>query len=169
MGSHPKLTLLSHPYTGKTIELSKNRYSLGRKKGNDIVISHASISGFHCELVRNDDGSYSLVDDGNSTNGTRIGGMLITRHHLKDGDVIQFGGIECMYDTSAMDPSTISSINTRIRVATDPIIPNQDLDISPSWLRNSNQQFTTMFKAVVAVLSFFILLLSMIVTLRLIG
>jgi pSer/pThr/pTyr-binding forkhead associated (FHA) protein len=67
--------------------------TVGRKAGNDIVISTDSfVSGSHAKLVF-DNGKYSVIDIG-STNGTRLNGRKLSAHvpeALASGDTIQFG------------------------------------------------------------------------------
>ena len=150
---NPRITFLSPPFTGKTVELTRSRYKVGRLRDADIIINHSTVSGIHCELVRNPDGSYQVLDAGLSTNGTRIGGRLVSAHPLIDSDLLQVGGVECMYDSNSDEPSTVTSFNTHIRVATNPIIPNQDISISPAWADGEDNSLVTMgLKALILVL-----------------
>ena len=67
--------------------------TVGRKAGNDLVISGDSfVSGSHAHLLF-EGGSYLVVDVG-STNGTRLNGKKLTANvpeTLASGDTIQFG------------------------------------------------------------------------------
>ncbi|MBB6053765.1 FHA domain-containing protein [Armatimonas rosea] len=67
--------------------------TVGRKVGNDIVISTDSfVSGSHAKLVF-ENGKYSVIDIG-STNGTRLNGRKLSANvpeALASGDTIQFG------------------------------------------------------------------------------
>ena len=67
--------------------------TVGRKAGNDIVITTDSfVSGSHAKIVV-ESGKYSVIDIG-STNGTRLNGRKLTANipeALASGDTIQFG------------------------------------------------------------------------------
>jgi len=69
------------------ISLVKQRYTIGRKPHNDLVIDHVAISGEHVAIVSasND----WIVEDMHSTNGTLVNGQVVTRHILRDKDVIE--------------------------------------------------------------------------------
>lgn len=163
----PTLTFLSQPFTGKTVELTKKRYLLGRKSNNDIPVDHGTVSGVHCELVRQEDGSYKVVDDCMSTNGTRISGMPVMEHQLQNSDILQVGSIEIMYDTNTEPASSITSINTHIRVATNPIIPNEDIALAPSWLKRGDSAWVNWgFRGILAALGLIIVILSVAIALK---
>lgn len=67
--------------------------TVGRKAGNDIVLTGDSfVSGSHAKLVF-ENGKYSVIDIG-STNGTRLNGRKLNANvpeTLASGDTIQFG------------------------------------------------------------------------------
>ncbi len=69
--------------------LNKERYTIGRYPDNDIRIDSPAVSGHHSLIINilND----SFLEDLNSTNGTYVGGKLIKKHALQDGDVITVG------------------------------------------------------------------------------
>jgi pSer/pThr/pTyr-binding forkhead associated (FHA) protein len=70
--------------------IDKERILLGRKAGVDIRIKGESISKVHAQIV-NVDGEF-ILQDLNSTNGTRVGDELIQWHYLKENDQIHIGG-----------------------------------------------------------------------------
>jgi pSer/pThr/pTyr-binding forkhead associated (FHA) protein len=74
----------------KEIELTKDVTTFGRKSGNDIVIDHPTISGFHGKIVK--DGEKYVVEDLNSTNGTFVHGQRIKSANIKDKDKIGVAG-----------------------------------------------------------------------------
>lgn len=164
---NPRITFLSAPFTGKTVELTGKRYRVGRRGDSDIVIDHSTVSGVHCEFIRNADGSYSVVDEGYSTNGTRIGGRLITSQTLGDSDLLQVGSVECLYDSNSDAPSTITSFNTQIRVATNPIIPNQDISIAPAWVGRDSSPVAIGLKALILVLGIAAFVMGLVLACRL--
>ena len=63
--------------------------TVGRRSTNDVCVPHLSVSGNHCKITINDNGS--TIEDLSSTNGTYINGRLISRQVLHDGDDIVIG------------------------------------------------------------------------------
>ena len=63
--------------------------TIGRRSTNDVCVPHLSVSGVHCKITI--DGEGSMIEDQNSTNGTYINGRLISRQLLNDGDDIVIG------------------------------------------------------------------------------
>jgi hypothetical protein len=63
---------------------------IGRLPGNDLRLSHASVSRAHAELRR--DGAFWLLRDLGSTNGTRVNGSrIIGTASVRPGDRVSFG------------------------------------------------------------------------------
>ena len=106
--ANPKLTVLFEKLRGKTFELEKPEMTVGRRETNDICIKDSSLSGLHCTLIRTESGSYILRDN-DSTNGTRINNIPIREQELKDSDIIQFGGVEVLYDSNSGSGSSGAS------------------------------------------------------------
>lgn len=64
---------------------------IGRKSGNDIVLTSGSVSGYHAELFMNEEGIVFLTDL-NSTNGTYVNGNRVYGSVLlKKDDILKFG------------------------------------------------------------------------------
>ena len=83
--------------------MTKERYTIGRLPDNDVRIDNPSVSGHHCLIINilND----SFLEDLNSTNGTYVGGKLIKKHALQNGDAITIGHHQLRYvDSQAADP-----------------------------------------------------------------
>jgi diguanylate cyclase (GGDEF)-like protein len=74
---------------GRVTLLSPERMRVGRSQDSEMWLSDDGVSRRHATLVR--EGDHYMVEDEGSANGTFVGGVKITRHELKDGDVIQFG------------------------------------------------------------------------------
>jgi two-component system, cell cycle response regulator len=74
---------------GRVTPLSPERMRVGRSQDSELWLSDDGVSRRHA-VLRREGNVYVLEDDG-SANGTFIGGIKITRHELRDGDVIQFG------------------------------------------------------------------------------
>ena len=74
---------------GRVWSLEKQRISIGRANGNDILVDDDGTSRQHAILERYDD-RYALIDQG-SSNGTFVGGKEVERHVLADGDLVNVG------------------------------------------------------------------------------
>ena len=97
MSGTSKLIVLSEQITTqKLYNLSEEVYTIGRVEDQNICLPDSTVSSQHCEIIRNDDGSYHVQDLG-SSNGTRINGVRITQQRLEHSDILQVGGIEIMY------------------------------------------------------------------------
>lgn len=90
----------------KHVYLHKDRTTLGRKPGNDIVLDTMVVSGQHCafDLVGVAD---VYVEDLGSTNGTYVNDRMVkARTRLADGDVIAIGPYRIRYLQASEAPST---------------------------------------------------------------
>ena len=145
MGGNPKLIILSEQLRGQTFELTGEKYGIGRSEEMEICIVDQTVSGMHCELVRNDEGGYTAVDEGYSTNGTRINGMLITRQPMVNSDILQVGGIECMYDCDSDAPSSVISTQTQIRIDDETIDANTRTNLAPEKLQGGESPMVKLF------------------------
>lgn len=83
--------------------MTKERYTIGRLPDNDVRIDNPAVSGHHSLIINilND----SFLEDLNSTNGTYVGGKLVKKHALQNGDTITIGHHQLRYvDVQAADP-----------------------------------------------------------------
>lgn len=90
----------------KHVYLHKDRTTLGRKPGNDIVLDTMVVSGQHCafDLVGVAD---VFLQDLGSTNGTYVNDHMVReRVQLHDGDVIAIGPYRIRYLQASEEPST---------------------------------------------------------------
>ena len=73
----------------KTVDLNKERVTIGRRPDNDIQVDNLAVSGQHAVVttVLND----SVIEDMHSTNGTMVNGNLVQKHLLQHGDTIEIG------------------------------------------------------------------------------
>lgn len=79
---------LSLTYNGRTIDVSKDRFILGRSKSQaDLVLDDANVSRQHAAIERVGD-TWFLADLG-STNGCYVDGQRVSRRQIADGDVIE--------------------------------------------------------------------------------
>ena len=95
----------------KHVFLRKERTTLGRKAGNDIVLDTMVVSGQHCAFDIVGVADVYLQDLG-STNGTCVNDRMIKeRTRLHDGDVIAIGPYRIKYLQASEEPS---SFNTQL-------------------------------------------------------
>src|SRR5690606_9553639 len=83
------LEVLDGESAGQVISLDKERLSLGRRPGNDVVLKDEKASGNHAEVVR--EGDAWVLRDLGSRNGTRMDGRDVKEVGLSPGDVFQVG------------------------------------------------------------------------------
>ena len=113
---NPKLFILSEQLRGTAFSLTQDKYTVGRSDSCDICIADPTISRKHCSLVKLDDNSYAIRDE-NSTNGTKVNEQPVSSTDsvkLKNGDLLQVGGIEILYDDiegERTESKTLSVIN----------------------------------------------------------
>jgi hypothetical protein len=90
----------------KHVYLTKDRTTLGRKAGNDIVLDTLVVSGQHCafDLVGVAD---VFLEDLGSTNGTYVNDHMVKqRTKLSDGDVIAIGPYRIKYLQASGEPTS---------------------------------------------------------------
>lgn len=109
MAGSPKITILSEQLRGKTFELTKDVYTVGRIEERDICIVDPTISTYHGSFVKNCN-TY-IIKDNNSTNGTRVNNVPVVEQELKNSDIIQLGDVEMLYDCEDKDSSTDKTSN----------------------------------------------------------
>jgi hypothetical protein len=70
----------------QTVQLDKERMRIGRRRHNDIVLDHPTVSGEHAVIVTMLDDSY--LEDLASTNGSFVNGHRVGKHFLQHQDRI---------------------------------------------------------------------------------
>ena len=73
--------------------------TIGRLADNTIVIDSPAVSSHHASVFT--DGGLLVVEDLQSTNGTLVNGVRVSRRILKDGDVLQVGQHRLVLDQMA--------------------------------------------------------------------
>jgi len=87
--------------------LTRDAYTIGRHRNNDIVISDPKVSSFHARIDRSPEG-YVIVDL-KSRNGSYINGKRIETGLLKTGDEVRMGTARLAYKVDYTGP--VSSIS----------------------------------------------------------
>ncbi len=91
--------LLINPGTPQAwqIELTPGLNRIGRGESNDHVINHPSVSTHHCEITVTE--TTVTVRDLGSTNGTFVERVPVNVFQLHNGQHVQFGSVDMMFDT----------------------------------------------------------------------
>jgi pSer/pThr/pTyr-binding forkhead associated (FHA) protein len=79
----------------RDIRLDRDRITIGRRPDNDVHLPYPAVSADHAAVitVRED----SFLEDLQSTNGTLVNGKRITKHFLRDHDLIDVGRVQLVY------------------------------------------------------------------------
>jgi ribosome-associated protein YbcJ (S4-like RNA binding protein) len=70
-------------------ELQQGDTKIGRRPGSDIFVDNMAVSGEHANIFTI--GEDSFIQDLGSTNGTFVNNKRITKHHLRNGDIVTIG------------------------------------------------------------------------------
>jgi DNA-binding NtrC family response regulator len=91
-----RLDVLSGPDKGKCRAFEAPAIRIGARRGADLEINDAKVSGLHCE-IRLDERGYRLVDL-DSTNGTYVGSLRVNDCYITPGSVIQLGSTKLRFE-----------------------------------------------------------------------
>ncbi|MDI6774258.1 MAG: FHA domain-containing protein [Verrucomicrobiota bacterium] len=95
------LLIQSGDLKDKRYELDRDEVTLGRATDNVIQIPSGAVSSHHLKILR--DGKKHTIVDMDSTNGTGLNGVAVTRARLKPKDIVSVGGIEVLFDGDDVD------------------------------------------------------------------
>lgn len=94
---------------GRRIPLASGVNIVGRDREADVRIADPSVSRRHARIVV--DGDTASVDDLESKNGTRVGGVAVSQPvRLAKGDVVAFGAIETRFETQPFDETATTPL-----------------------------------------------------------
>jgi len=93
------IVFASGPLGGSEIPLEKDRVTLGRGAGADVVLDDASVSNQHAALELA--GAGFRIRDLGSTNGVRVNGGRVSASDLKHGDRLEIGSLSFRYRVEA--------------------------------------------------------------------
>lgn len=163
MAGTPKLIVLSSQFRGKQFELTNDFYTVGRSDERDICIKDSSLSSHHCDIIRS--GETFIVRDNNSTNGTRINNVPVSEQELMNSDIIQFGGIEVLFDADNKEGSrstTTKKTSTGITI-TDIDLDTVNLGSAPVSTSPSDKKERIILVGIIGVLLVALLVLGIVV------
>ena len=86
-----RLEILNGGFEGMTYELSDQEVVIGRNPTTDITLLDEGISREHALILFDEDLPGYLVEDLQSTNGTKVNGKRVRSALLLEGDEIQIG------------------------------------------------------------------------------
>lgn len=120
------LVTLCDPETGSKIPVVCWENSIGRSRGNDIVVNDPAVSRNHCVLLRRNDGWF--VSDSNSKSGTYINGKRIRgRAQVLIDDVISVGNTDYEFKRGQDYDEAITSNGFFSKVSNKPAIQSWKL------------------------------------------
>lgn len=91
MDGAARLEILNGGFEGMSYELSGDEIVIGRNPTTDITLLDEGISREHAVILFDSDASAFVIEDLQSTNGTKVNGKRIRSAPLHPGDEIQIG------------------------------------------------------------------------------
>ena len=92
-----QLTVMSGPQTGRSVEVSKATFSVGKGDECDLVITDPTVSRVHF-VIEQQQGAY-VIRDNTSTNGTWIDQFRIREAYLRPGVVLRAGQVQLKFES----------------------------------------------------------------------
>ncbi len=94
-----RLVLIDGDLETREFMLDQKQVSLGRDQSNAVCLSDKSVSRHHADVVKVS--TRYFLQDAESTNGTRLNGIEIKKHILKNGDEIDIGKYKLRFQEAA--------------------------------------------------------------------
>jgi DNA-binding NtrC family response regulator len=91
-----QLTVMSGPQTGRSVEVGKATFSVGKGDECDLVITDPTVSRLHF-VIEQQQGAY-VIRDNASTNGTWIDQFRIREAYLRPGVVLRAGQVQLKFE-----------------------------------------------------------------------
>lgn len=86
-----RLEIRNGEFAGMTYELGKDETLIGRNPTTDITLLDEGISREHAVILADETTGGHVIEDLQSTNGTKVNGKRVRSAELQDGDEIQIG------------------------------------------------------------------------------
>ncbi len=90
-GTTARLEILNGGFEGMTYDLTAEEIVIGRNPTTDITLLDEGISREHAVIHYDADAPGYVIEDLQSTNGTRVNGKRVRSAPLSEGDEIQIG------------------------------------------------------------------------------
>ena len=125
-----KLSGMSGDFKGREFILEQGEISIGRKADNAIPLDHPTISSHHCRIVHR--GDSCILQDLESTNGTRVNSRDVQETPLHHKDLVQLGSIEFLFDAPELASSGARYTDANAEMANSAMsAPDDFASISP--------------------------------------
>ncbi len=125
-----KLSGMSGEFKGREFPIEQGEITIGRKADNTILLDHPTISSHHCRIIRS--GDSCVLEDLDSTNGTRVNSRDVREAMLHHKDLIQLGSIEFLFDAPELAAASARYTDANAELATGAMSAPQDFaSISP--------------------------------------
>ena len=92
-----RLMVIEGPDKGQSLDIARERVTVGRSTINDLVVSDKAVSGCHFEIVTTEDGH--ILRDHGSTNGTYYQDCRVREIFLKPNVVVRAGTSRFQFQT----------------------------------------------------------------------
>jgi hypothetical protein len=102
--SLPALIGISNDVIGQQYVLNKDKMEIGRRPNSDIVLTEASVSSMHAQIIR--DGENWKILNLLSSNGTFVNSEKVVEQVIVEGDMIGFAGSEFVFSKVEAEKAT---------------------------------------------------------------
>jgi len=144
-----KLSGMSGDFKGREYPIEQGEITIGRKADNMILLDHPTISSHHCRILRS--GDSCVLQDLDSTNGTRVNSRDVKESALHHKDLIQLGSIEFLFDAPELASSGARYTDADAEVATGTMSAPQDFaSISPFGAPPAERRGTWYFVLIIS-------------------
>ena len=93
------------PYAGQLT----GRALIGRRLSHGVILADPAVSRLHAWVDPTPDGTWAVTDAGSKT-GTFVNDQPVTRHDLRDGDVIRVGSTRITFHVAADLPAVAEAV-----------------------------------------------------------
>lgn len=125
-----KLIGMTGDFKDREYPIEQGEITIGRKADNVILLDHPTISSHHSVIFN--DGQSCIIQDLDSTNGTRVNSREIQSAELHHKDLLQLGSVEFMVDAPELTASASRYTDANAELATGSMVAPQDFNtISP--------------------------------------
>jgi len=119
--------------------LTRTSIKIGRRLDNHLILEDAHVSRLHAQLSV-EEGHY-ILQDLDSTAGTRVNGRVIKKHQLRPGDIVSVASVQLIYGEDPGGPPS----------ETPPYAPPSQAEeegkrITPLYLRTRRPARTTPYR-----------------------
>lgn len=140
-----KIIVMREGIVEQTVQLTKERMTVGRHRHNDIVLAHPAVSGEHAVITTILDDSF--LEDLHSTNGTFVNGHRIGKHFLQNKDVIKMAKYHLEFVADGIRPLAAAAATIPAMPAPPPqpaAVPAASLPVGQIEVLNGNNAGKTL-------------------------